>query len=272
MIVNYLYYMIMADVDKINDFIQSHLKSNGLCKITTVEMASHLEKNGLLNDSKDRPGKPLRKLCRDKKIHSASQPDGWHWIIEYDQDYKSSSNYSLSATVRQNRAECTKEENSIMNSAHCESLAAYVPEDPRILVLGTMPGQQSLRLHQYYANPANRFWKIIAEAAGKPLPIVYSDRLKLLDQLHVALWDVYASAERKGSLDSKIANKKRNDIQSLVKANPSINKILFNGNKAYEESLDYGCVNVAMPSTSPANTHLTQEELFSKWLKEIKEY
>ncbi len=87
----------------------------------------------------------------------------------------------------------------------------------------------------------------------------------------ISNYEDVASAERKGSLDSKIANKKRNDIQSLVKANPSINKILFNGNKAYEESLDYGCVNVAMPSTSSANTHFTQEELFSKWLKEIKE-
>ena len=185
--------------------------------------------------------------------------DGWH-ISEV--------NKSLSPERKSGKTDDQK----TLSMDNCVCLDAYVPKDPRILVLGTMPGQQSLRLHQYYANPANRFWKIIAEAAGKPLPTVYSDRLKLLDQLHVALWDVYASAERKGSLDSKIANKKRNDIQSLVKANPSINKILFNGNKAYEESLDYGCVNVAMPSTSPANTHLTQEELFSKWLREIKEY
>ncbi len=154
---------------------------------------------------------------------------------------------------------------------NCVCLDAYVPSSPRILILGSMPGGESLRLRQYYANRSNRFWKIIAEAAGKPLPEVYSERLKLLDQLHIALWDVYASAEREGSLDSKIKNKDRNDIQSLVKGNPSINKILFNGNKAYEEALDYGRVNVLMPSTSSANTHLAQDELFSIWIKEIIE-
>ena len=154
---------------------------------------------------------------------------------------------------------------------NCACLEAYVPTSPRILILGTMPGKESLRLQQYYANRSNRFWKIIAEAADKPLPEDYSKRLKLLDQLHIALWDVYGSAEREGSLDSNIKNGELNDIQSLIDANPSIGKILFNGKKAYGNALDYGCVNIEMPSTSSANTHHTQSELFSRWIKEIKE-
>ena len=154
---------------------------------------------------------------------------------------------------------------------NCACLEAYVPASPRILILGTMPGKESLRLQQYYANRGNRFWKIIAKAADKPLPEDYSKRLRLLDQLHIALWDVYASAERKGSLDSNIKNGERNDVQSLINSNPSIKKVLFNGGKAYRKALDYGCLNVEMPSTSSANTHLTQEELFSIWVKEIKE-
>lgn len=154
---------------------------------------------------------------------------------------------------------------------NCVCLEAYVPTSPRILILGTMPGKESLRLQQYYANRSNRFWKIIAEAAGKPLPEDYSERLKLLEQLHIALWDVYGSAERKGSLDSNIKNGEPNDIQSFIKTNPSIEKILFNGKKAYDNALGYGCVNVEMPSTSSANTHFTQDELFSRWIKEIKE-
>ena len=154
---------------------------------------------------------------------------------------------------------------------NCACLEAYVPASPRILILGTMPGKESLRLQQYYANRSNRFWKIIAKAADKPLPEDYSKRLNLLDQLHIALWDVYASAERKGSLDSNIKNGEQNDVQSLINSNPSIKKVLFNGGKAYKKALDYGCLNVEMPSTSSANTHLTQEELFSIWVKEIKE-
>ena len=58
---------------------------------------------------------------------------------------------------------------------------------------------------------------------------------------------------------------------SEINSNPSIKKVLFNGGKAYRKALDYGCLNVEMPSTSSANTHLTQEELFSIWVKEIKE-
>ena len=160
---------------------------------------------------------------------------------------------------------------SLHSMGNCACLEAYVPTFPRILILGTMPGKESLRLQQYYANRSNRFWKIIAEAADKPLPEDYSKRLKLLDQLHIALWDVYGSAEREGSLDSNIKNGELNDIQSLIDANPSIGKILFNGKKAYGNALDYGCVNIEMPSTSSANTHHTQSELFSRWIKEIKE-
>lgn len=160
---------------------------------------------------------------------------------------------------------------SLHSMGNCACLEAYVPASPRILILGTMPGKESLRLQQYYANRSNRFWKIIAKAADKPLPEDYSKRLRLLDQLHIALWDVYASAERKGSLDSNIKNGEQNDVQSLINSNPSIKKILFNGGKAYKKALDYGCLNVEMPSTSSANTHLTQEELFSIWVKEIKE-
>lgn len=160
---------------------------------------------------------------------------------------------------------------SLHSMDNCACLEAYVPTSPRILILGTMPGKESLRLQQYYANRSNRFWKIIAEAADKPLPEDYSKRLKLLDQLHIALWDVYGSAEREGSLDSNIKNGELNDIQSLIDANPSIGKILFNGKKAYGNALDYGCVNIEMPSTSSANTHHTQNELFSRWIKEIKE-
>ena len=73
------------------------------------------------------------------------------------------------------------------------------------------------------------------------------------------------------SLDSNIKNGELNDIQSFIKADPSIEKILFNGKKAYDNALDYGSVNVEMPSTSSANTHLAQDELFSIWIKEIKE-
>lgn len=153
----------------------------------------------------------------------------------------------------------------------CESFAPFIPSHPQVLVLGTMPGRDSLRLGQYYMNSGNRFWKIVAAAASQPLPERYEDRLKLLDRLHIALWDVFASVEREGSLDKNIKKGERNDIQSLLEANPSIVKILFNGKMAYENALHYGCRNIAMPSTSSSNKHIRQDELFSIWIRELNE-
>ncbi len=82
----------MADVVKINEFIQSFLKNNGLLRITPVEIAPYLKKAKLLNNSKDRPGYQLRELCRNNEIHNSSQPNGRNWIIEYDPNYEFRSN------------------------------------------------------------------------------------------------------------------------------------------------------------------------------------
>lgn len=40
-------------------------------------------------------------------------------------------------------------------------LDPIVNEDSRILVLGSMPGAQSLKMSEYYAYEQNRFWHIM---------------------------------------------------------------------------------------------------------------
>jgi len=34
-------------------------------------------------------------------------------------------------------------------------------KNSRVLIRGTMPGPESIRKKQYYANPRNHFWKIL---------------------------------------------------------------------------------------------------------------
>ena len=69
----------MADIAKINQFIQSQLRARDLYEVTAVEAAAWLDREGLLRDSRERPGRPLRDLLRGEKIDGAYQEGGRFW-------------------------------------------------------------------------------------------------------------------------------------------------------------------------------------------------
>lgn len=46
----------------------------------------------------------------------------------------------------------------------------------RILILGSMPGEESLRRREYYAYRRNAFWRILAAATGSPVPSGYAEK------------------------------------------------------------------------------------------------
>ena len=52
--------------------------------------------------------------------------------------------------------------------------------ETEILILGTLPGDRSLQLGEYFAHPRNRFWKIIAAITNNSLPENYAEKLDLL--------------------------------------------------------------------------------------------
>ncbi|KGR82426.1 MULTISPECIES: DNA-deoxyinosine glycosylase [Lysinibacillus] len=137
-------------------------------------------------------------------------------------------------------------------------LLPIVDSATKVLIVGSMPGRQSLEKQQYYGNPRNHFWPIIGELLEIAIPNEYTERIALLKNNAIGLWDTIATCEREGSLDAAIRNEKPNDFQTLFEQYPNIQLVLFNGAKAFEvfkkhiglELLD-GRAYKKMPSTSP---------------------
>jgi double-stranded uracil-DNA glycosylase len=102
--------------------------------------------------------------------------------------------------------------------------------DVRLFVLGSLPGDASLAAQRYYAHPTNQFWRLLGCAIGEELqPLSYDQRLKRLVDRRVGLWDVIASAARRGSLDQAIREAEHNRIQRLLHDFPKLRAIAFNG-------------------------------------------
>lgn len=119
------------------------------------------------------------------------------------------------------------------NSKRKYSFAPAYHSDCRVLILGSLPGDESLRQGQYYAHARNAFWQIMAELLGIPREAAYEERIAQLNAAGVALWDVVSSARRFGSLDVHMEKIAPNDILWLVRQLPSLTIIGCNGAAAY---------------------------------------
>ncbi len=146
-----------------------------------------------------------------------------------------------------------------------------VDERTRLLVLGSLPGERSLALQEYYGNRQNKFWQLMSAVTGAELvPLDYPARLSTLLAHGIGLWDVVAEAHRHGSLDSNIRNRDDNDLLGLLARYPAIRAIAFNGGTAAKlgrkalgaHAAGYGIVE--LPSSSPAYTKPYAEKL-AQW-------
>jgi hypoxanthine-DNA glycosylase len=150
------------------------------------------------------------------------------------------------------------------------SFAPLVEVDTQILILGTLPGDRSLALGEYYGHPQNRFWKVVAKITGNDLPTTWSDKKDMLRRVKIGLWDVAYRANRKGSLDSAIRDEEPNDILGLIMEHKGIRTVCFNGKspeKLYDKYFDRlsGVEYVSLPGTSPANAAANLEQLCERW-------
>ena len=155
--------------------------------------------------------------------------------------------------------------------APLQSFSAVARADARVLILGSMPGAKSLQLQQYYGHPQNQFWPLLQALWPRhpqPPRADYAGRCEWLLERGLGLWDVYASCEREGSLDSAIRFAQVNDFAGLRKQCPQLKLALHNGGESYKHARQteaLGLVAVKLPSTSPANASWSFEKKLQAW-------
>ncbi|AWH85851.1 DNA-deoxyinosine glycosylase [Flavobacterium album] len=144
----------------------------------------------------------------------------------------------------------------------------------QIVILGTMPGEKSLELQEYYGNKGNQFWKLLFTIFNTEFTHDYNEKQKLLKTHHIAVWDVLGYCEREGSLDSRIRNEVPNDFATFYKEYPNIKNVLFSSKNAaayYDKyvgrkgGIDYA----VLPSPSGANASMSFAKKLEAWKEKI---
>ena len=162
-------------------------------------------------------------------------------------------------------------------------------ERSRILVLGSFPSVLSRENAFYYGNPQNRFWRVMAACLGEPVPqnegglsddgrpltleeSIAAKKQMLLEH-GIALWDVIASCDIKGSSDASIKNVVPAQVERVLEK-AHIGAVICNGGTAgrlYKRYLQWqvGLAAHVLPSTSPANAAWQLERLTARWQEEL---
>lgn len=153
--------------------------------------------------------------------------------------------------------------------------------DAHTLILGSMPGRESLLQQRYYAHPRNSFWPIVTDLFGMTTK-GYEQSAKMLGRQGIAVWDVLKACFRSSSLDSDIDDKSivTNDFETFFTQHPHIDRIFFNGAKAesvYRKQvlprlpdIQAGIPLHRLPSTSPAHAGMTVADKRQAWMAIVK--
>lgn len=153
--------------------------------------------------------------------------------------------------------------------------AAFPPSvdaDTRLLILGSLPGDASIRQGEYYAHRGNAFWALLGDVLGEDLRgQPYAMRLKRLRARGVGLWDVIESAEREGSLDGAIRGAELRDLGVFVARLPALKAIAFNGKTAASHGRRQlgdrtGLALIDLPSSSGAYASLSRDAKRAAWM------
>ena len=155
-----------------------------------------------------------------------------------------------------------------MKSSH--PFKPIIFKSSEILILGSFPSLKSFENSFYYAHPKNQFWKILSEISGYPAKS-RDQKIWLLKQCKLALWDIVKSCKRVNSSDSNLKDIEINDIKALLKKYPNIKKICFTSKlaqKLYNKHFkDIKIETFYLPSPSPAYAAMSFEEKLIQYKK-----
>ena len=169
----------------------------------------------------------------------------------------------------------------ISNIPESAGFGAAARDDAQVLILGSLPGRESLQRGEYYAHPRNAFWPLMERLFGASPDQPYADRIRRLTESGIALWDVCASGCRPGSLDSEISAVIPNDLSTFLGSHSRVKLICFNGVEAAKIYRRRVLPDLAphfaeirrevLPSTSPAHAAMPFEEKLGRW-REILDF
>lgn len=145
------------------------------------------------------------------------------------------------------------------------TIPPIVSQNSEILILGTMPSPKSREAAFYYAHPQNRFWPALALALDAPVPATREEKISLILDHRLALWDVLQSCKITGASDASIKYPVPNDIPALI-ARSRIARVLCTGSTSARlyTKLVFPQTNIPcelLPSPSAANAKMRLEEL-----------
>jgi hypoxanthine-DNA glycosylase len=137
-------------------------------------------------------------------------------------------------------------------------LPPAIPSNARVLLLGSFPGEESLRQAQYYAHPRNQFWRLLGHLLDVELhALPYEERLARLAKRRIGVWDIITRCERAGSLDGDIRNADLSQFEWLRDYAPRLAVVAMNGRKAGTAEARLAALGyrtLVLPSSSPAYT------------------
>jgi len=124
------------------------------------------------------------------------------------------------------------------------SFESILFKDTKILILGSFPSVKSFENNFYYADSRNQFWKIMEKLTAFPINN-RDQKLWLLKEAKIGLWDMIKSHNKENVLESSLEDEEVNDIASLLENNPNIQCVALIGRKAEALfKLHFACMDV----------------------------